>query len=171
MQNFIEIPLRKRRYKILLPLCILGFMLSIWAFNYAENEAIYPVPYLTIIGIIGFFLFGIFSVFFAKKVIKTNVGLTIDKKGIVENTNGLLQQKVDWKDITDFVGYNEKLILVKVKKPKKYIDQAQNNAQKRILKLNETEYGTPIFIDASGLQKSFTETLELLQNRQPNYRK
>jgi len=171
MQNTIEIPLKKGKTKWILAVCVLCFLFSLWLFNYAENQTDYPKTAIKAIGSIGFIFFGVCGLFFAKKTTDTTAGLILTNKGIEENTNGLLTQKIDWKDITGFEGRNEKLILVKVKKPKKYIDKASNNAQKRILKLNETDYGTPVFIDTTSLEKGFEEVLEILNNKQPNYKK
>ena len=72
---------------------------------------------------------------------------------------------VEWKDITSIDSINvsgQKLIVIKVKKPEKYVDKASNNAQKRLLRLNVKQYGTPIFITANSLQMGFEEVLTLL---------
>jgi hypothetical protein len=72
---------------------------------------------------------------------------------------------VEWKDITSIDSIDvagQQLIVVKVKNPEKYVDKASNNAQKRLLRLNVKQYGTPIFITTNSLQIGFDELLALL---------
>jgi len=166
MQNTIEIPLSKGKLLLMLFGCIGFVATSIWMFNFAETQEEYAPAILKGIGGIGFAFFGIVGVFILKKLTDKKSGLTINDKGIIENTNGLSVQLVEWKDITSIDATNvsgQQLILVNVKKPDKYVDKASNNAQKRLLRLNVKQYGTPIFITANSLQMGFDELLALLQ--------
>lgn len=165
MQNTIEIPLSKGKILLMLLGCIAFVIGSIWLFNFAETQEEYAPALLKGIGGIGFAFFGLAGAFILKKLTDKKPGLTINDKGIIENTNGISIQMVEWKDITDIEGINvsgQKLIVVKVKKPQKYVDKASNNAQKRLLRLNVRQYGTPIFITANSLQMGFEEVLGLL---------
>lgn len=170
MQNIIEIPLNKGRFALLLVGSIIFFIVSIWLFNLAENQEDYAPSLIKGIGMIGFVFSGFSGLIFMKKLFDKEAGLTINHQGIIENTNGLSVRLIEWKDITGFETrqiHGEKLILVMVKKPQKYIDKASNNAQKRLLRLNTKEYGTPISITANSLKMDFEELLNLLQSKQP----
>lgn len=165
MQNTIEIPLSKGKLSSMLLGCIVFVIGSIWLFNFAEIQQDYAPALLKGVGGVGFAFFLLIGIFIFKKLFDKAAGLTINDKGIIENTNGLSVRLVEWKDITDIEAINvsgQKLILVKVKKPEKYVDKASNNAQKRLLRLNVKQYGTPIFITANSLQMRFDELFTLL---------
>jgi hypothetical protein len=165
MQNTIEIPLSKGKILLMLLGCIAFVIGSIWLFNFAETQQEYAPALLKGIGGIGFAFFGLAGVFMLKKVTDKKPGLTINAKGIVENTNGISIQMVEWKDITSIDSIDvagQQLIVVKVKNPEKYVDKASNNAQKRLLRLNVKQYGTPIFITTNSLQIGVDELLALL---------
>lgn len=166
MQKTIEIPLNKQRFALMLVGSIVFFIGSIWLFNLADNQEKYAPAFMKGIGMLGFVMGGIGGLIFFKKLFDKEAGLTINQQGIIENTNGLSVRMVEWKDITGFETrqvQGQKLILVMVKKPQKYIDKASNNAQKRLLRLNVKEYGTPISITVSSLKMDFEELLALLQ--------
>lgn len=165
MQNTTEIPLSKGKLLLMLLGCIAFVVISVWMFNSAETQEEYAPALLKGVGGIGFAFFGVIGVLMVKKLFDKKPGLTINDKGIIENTNGISIQMVEWKDITNIEGIKvsgQKLIVVKVKKPEKYVDKASNNAQKRLLRLNVKQYGTPIFITPNSLQMDFDKLLELL---------
>lgn len=163
MQNSIEISLKKGKSILLFLGCIVFVIASLFIFNLKGADA---SPFLGKgIGAIGFAFFGVAGLFFLKKLTDKKPGLTINHKGIIENTNGLSTRVVEWNDITGFKVLDvsgQRLILVMVKKSQKYIDKASNNAQKRLLRLNDKEYGTPISITTNSLQMEFDELLALL---------
>ncbi|MFT4758675.1 MAG: hypothetical protein ACI9XO_000369 [Paraglaciecola sp.] len=174
MQNTIEISLSKGKLLLMLLGCI-GFVVgSIWLFNFAETQEDYAPTLLKGVGGVGFVFFGLAGLFVLKKLTDKKPGLTINYQGIIENTNGISVQMVEWKDITDIEAITisgQNLILVKVKKPEKYVEKASNNAQKRLLRLNVTQYGTPIFITTNSLEVGFEELLELLNGEFEKRRK
>ena len=173
MQSNIEIPLNKGKLIWLFVGWILGLVASIWLYNFAETQTQYPPTLLKSVGGICFAFFGVMGLFLSKKIFDTKSGISINDKGIVENTNGVSVHLVAWKDIQSFESlktHGQQLILIKVKNAEKYIEKATNNAQKRLLRLNAKEYGTPIFITTNSLKMDF-EALWCLQQMELKKRK
>lgn len=168
MQSPISIPLHKRQYPFLIAGSIILALASIYIFNLSGSTTLSPSLVRTLGGI-GFFGFAIAAAYMSKQYLDKKPGLVIDSKGILDNTSGIREHRIEWKDILGFeqlIQHQKRLILVKVRRPQKYIDQGTNHAQKRLLRLNLEEYGTPIYINVGALKMEVEELVKLLIEQQ-----
>ena len=90
------------------------------------------------------------------------MGLLIDDKGIIENSNSTSIGRIKWEDIrgirleTTRMGtllkHSQKFILVDVSNPQEYLDRKKKGLGKTAMKMNFTKFGTPICITANTLK-------------------
>ena len=168
MENKIEIPLSKTKIGLLF-LGSLAFALTSIAFVLHPEEwttSIISSPILiTILGVFIIVFFGGLSVFLAWKMFDQKIGLTIDERGMTDNTNGTSVGLIEWGDITGIerlVIVSSKMLMIQTNKPEKYIARASNAIAKQAMKANYKSYGSPISIIASSLKIDFDELEELI---------
>lgn len=122
------------------------------------------------IGFAGVSFFGLALIILIIKFFDNKPGLIIDRNGITDNTNFSSIGLIKWSDITG-IGKEKVLstefLLIKVKNPENYIEKS-NPMKKISLKQNMNVYGTPITITANGLECSFEELEQLINE---NYNK
>jgi len=83
-----------------------------------------------IIGLIGSLLFVSGLVILGKKISKSQFGLLMNEEGIVDNGTGSSIGLVAWDDIIkiEMIGLSTpKMLLIRGRKPKKYIKQGKNS--------------------------------------------
>ncbi len=117
-----------------------------------------------IVGILGILLFGICSIYLIIKLFDNKPGLIINEKGIIDNTNSNSLGLILWSDIvmiSPIKVASTRLLLVKLKKPEKYIERV-NQINKLILRKNIKTYGTPITLTSVILKCSFEELERLI---------
>ena len=105
-------------------------------------------------------------VFIVKKLFDKKVGLTIDQKGITDNSNGTSVGLIEWSDITNIETVqvaSTKILMLKTDKPEKYINRAKNGISKRALKMNHKMYGSPLSIISNSLKIKYDDLERLIK--------
>jgi hypothetical protein len=169
MKNKIEIPLNKSKIAI-----YLAVLLMVWVFGLIST--IEPSTFISVrfpdeapirvIGIFNLIFCSIGITVFAKLIFNKKSGLTIDKNGIIDNSNkvGL----IEWKDIKGFKtsgASSTKLLIVLTSKPKKYLERAKNKTSKRAMKSNWRIHGSPLVIVSGSLKLKSDELENLIKTQ------
>jgi hypothetical protein len=103
------------------------------------------------IGLVFFLFFAIVASTFAKHLKKGEAGLTLDNKGLTDQTSTISLGLIKWKDISGIETTQRKELIIRVKNPDYYVKQAKNSAVRRLLEQNISLYQTPIIIKWSAL--------------------
>ena len=112
--------------------------------------------------------FGLAAFLFIKKLSDKAVGLTINDKGIIDNSSGVSGGLVLWSDVKEIKVaqvMSQKFLMVIVKNPQDYIKRQTNTFKRKTIALNFKYYGSPISISANALATNFDTLNELLQQK------
>ncbi len=166
MSDKIEILISKNKLFLGVGVSILFVILGVWMFINADNFQDHTFQWarnpimVKLIGLISVFFFGAAGIYGLKKISDTKVGVTLDKSGIVDHTNGGSIGLIKWKDIskirTEQV-MSTKFLLIDVKNPENYIDKAENAMKAKLMRTNMKVYGTPLSITSNSLKCNFDE--------------
>ncbi|SFU19082.1 hypothetical protein SAMN04489724_0095 [Algoriphagus locisalis] len=168
MNGVIEIPLSKTKITLYFIGALMFVLLGI-VFSYEPSTFIsfrYPSPTLIrLAGIASLMFFGVCLLFITRKLVDSKIGLRISDAGIWVNSNNFEIGLIEWDDITGFrtvkISYT-KLIIVKTRKPAKYIDRTTNVLAKRTMRSNHRTLGSPLTIMARSLSIDSDELEQLL---------
>ena len=117
MEKKIEIPLSKLKIGLLfigsITFVLIGIQFAISPDEWTTARRNSPL-FIRIIGIISTIFFGICGISIGKKLFDRNIGLTIDDRGITDNTNATSIGLIEWDDITGIgdsqdIGHVDKL--------------------------------------------------------------
>ncbi len=168
MENKIEIPLSKTKIFILLigaaafVLAGIFFIINPGKF---QGSFLRTPEMITILGIVALVFFGGCLVFLVKKLFDKKVGLTIDDKGITDNSNGTSIGLIEWEDITGIRTLqiaSTKILMLDTDKPEKYLEKAKGGLAKRAMKANHSMYGSPLSIISNSLKIKYSDLEELI---------
>ena len=170
MESKIEIQLSKLKIGLLfigaLIFVILGIQFAInpeeWLSSRSKSS-----EFIRIMGLISVVFSGICGIFIGRKLFDKKIGLTIDERGITDNTNATSIGLIEWEDITGIDKIeiaSSKILIIKTDKPDKYIERAKNGISKRAMKANNKMYGSPISIISSSLKMKFNELENLIKS-------
>lgn len=162
------IELSKTKVTLLISGAFAFVALGIWLFSmdsaYIASQRRLNSPFLVhTIGLISIVFFGLCGVFGVAKMFDKRPGLVLNEAGIIDNSSGVSAGLIPWTDIVDFDVFQlqkQKMLIVKVSNPEKYI--AVGGAMKRSLnKFNFKLCGSPIAINSNTLKISFDELLDI----------
>lgn len=123
---------------------------------------------LLVLGIIAILIFGLLTIYIARKLTDNKPGLIIDNIGLIDNSSGVSAGQILWSDIEDISVleiHRQKLIMLQVKNPQDYIDKQTSVLKKKLMQMNFNIYGTPLSITSNSLQIKFEELLHILNDR------
>ena len=123
--------------------------------------------FIFLAGILACLFFGYISIIISKKLFDNKVGLTVNEKGIIDNTSGMEIGLIEWSDIIDIrTGQvkSTKFLLIDVTDSEKYLKKV-NPFKARMMKLNSKMYGTPLSISSNSLKCSFDELEKTIKNQ------
>lgn len=144
----------------------LGLSAFLLVYYFGQSQSFINTTVINIVAVIIFLFFLVVSGTYIINLRNKEAGLRVDRTGIYDNLSSISVGLIPWKDINriEVVKTNAtKLILVHVKKPKKYIDSAKNSAVKRLLNQNFELQKTPICINAGILTKPINEVEDVLK--------
>jgi hypothetical protein len=126
-----------------------------------------------IVGIASVLFFG-FGIFLGiKRVIKSEIALIIDNKGLNVNPEKSLTKFIEWKDILGFKELkiqSQKMLIIVVKNPEKWIEREKGAFRKKLMKFNLNNYDSPFNIGAAGLDITYVELNEKLNKYFKEYK-
>lgn len=158
----IKIPLSKGKI-VLMSFGSLVFVLAgIWMI-WMELSIIY-----SFFGVISILFFGACGIGWNIKLFDGKMGLIIDSEGIWNNSSGLSSSFIRWKDIEKF-DYHKieatEILMIYVKNPDEYIENAENIIKALALKFDYKMYGTPFSIGTVGLKINFSNLEKILKRQ------
>lgn len=169
MEDKIEIQLSK--IKILLLLLVAAIFVILGGFFILNPEQFATHRFrspeiIRIVGIVAVAFFGLCLVLITKKLFDNKIGLTLDQKGITDNTNAASVGLIEWTDITGIRTVqvaSTKILMLDTDQPHKYIDRAKNGISKRALKANHKMYGSPLSIISNSLKINYRDLEQLIK--------
>ena len=167
----IEIPLSKKKIALILLGALVFVAIGLWFViapptiknSYWSNPA-----KIVIAGYAAIVFFGICAIFCIRKLSDNKPGLIFDDTGLVDNSSGLSAGHILWADIENFSVieiHKQKLIMLRVKNPRYYIDRERNFLKRKGMELNNKMYGTPLSITSNGLKTSLDNLLTMLNDK------
>jgi hypothetical protein len=166
----IEIYTSKKKSLLLLIVSIVFVFLGFWLVFEANNLTGWRArnPILTRgIGIASILFFG-FGIFVGiKRLIKSEIALIIDNKGINVNPKKSLNEYINWNDINGFEEIkiqSTRIIIIGVKNPDYWLDKETSRFRRKLMQFNINNYNSPFNITASGLDISSDRLIENLNN-------
>ncbi|MFY1045394.1 STM3941 family protein [Chryseobacterium sp. GP-SGM7] len=178
----IEIQLSKIKMGLLflsaLLLVALGVLLVVCepeSINYSNRFSwiMRPVPRV-LSGLLFVILFGFLGVILLIRLFNRNPGITINEKGIIDNTSFFGLGFIPWKDIKDIKTVrinNGDFILILLKNPSDYINSTTYWLKRKLLKTNFKYHYTPLCMSVNSLEINFNELHKLLVNNMEKFKK
>lgn len=174
--NRIEIYTSKKKSILLLIGSIIFVILGIWmimnAYNFTGWKARNPF-FTQAIGVISILFFG-FGIFVGiSRLIKSELALIIDSKGLNINPKKSLTEYIEWKDI---LGFREikiqstRILIIGVKNPEHWIGKESSSIRRKLMQFNLNNYDSPFNIAASGLDISYEELNDKLNSYFKKYK-
>ena len=172
----IEIPLSKAKMIFIILGCLLFIALGVFMLFNAEDMQTrkFSTPWIIGFGSIGVLFFGGICIAVIKKIFDKKPGLSINEKGIWDNSSGVSAGLVEWKDILGLRKVNvsgTRFILIDVHNPEKYINNIKGVIKRQAMKANNKKYGTPISISSNGLSIKFKDLEKLIVNAFETHKK
>ncbi len=174
--NQVEIYTSKKKSILMLIGSIIFIALGIWMLINANNFTGWKArnPILTQgIGVISIIFFG-FGIFVGiKRLIKTELALIIDSKGLNVNPKKSLSEYIEWKDILGFREIKIKstrIIIIRVKNPDQWIEKEKSFFRRKLMQFNLNYYDSPFNISAAGLDIRYKELKDKLNSYFKEYK-
>ena len=120
---------------------------------------------IRIVGIASIIFFGLGIFVGIKRLIKSEIALIIDKKGLNVNPKKSSTEFIEWKNILGFKDIkiqSQRILIIIVKNPEKWIEKETNTIRKKLMRFNLNNYDSPFNIAAVGLDISYAELSEKL---------
>lgn len=161
MKDNIEIPLSRIKLVLIILGCAMFLALSVFILLNAENMQTRKAenPFIMrAIAVIAILFFGAILISVFKKLFQNRMGMIISDKGIWDNSNGVSIGLIEWEDIQNIRKSQvmlTKFLLIDVKNPEKYLNNASSKFKASIMRRNMQTYGTPISISSGGLKWGF----------------
>lgn len=168
--NKTEIPLSKTKILLLLmgsiTFVILGLLFIITPETFTTT-IFRNSKTIMFAGIAAILFFSMTSMFGIKKLFDQTTGLTIDKKGITDNSNASSVGLINWTDIKAIKAtqvVSTKFLLIFVNNPEKYLERL-SGWKRKLLESNMKTYGTPISITSNTLKYNFKDLEKLIMSK------
>lgn len=166
----IEFYSSKKKSLLLLLGSITFVALGIWLLLEADNLTVWKArnPIFTRgIGIASILFFGLGIFIGIKRVIKSEIALIIDSKGLNVNPKKSLTEFIKWSDINGFEEIkiqSTRIVIIGVKNPEYWLDKETSVFRRKLMQFNISNYNSPFNIAASGLDISSDQLIETLNN-------
>ncbi|KFF10359.1 hypothetical protein IW15_20190 [Chryseobacterium soli] len=166
----IEIYSSKKKSLMLLIVSIVFVVLGFWLLLEANNltgwKARSPI-FTRGIGIASILFFGLGVFIGLKRLIKSEIALIIDTKGLNMNPKKSLNEFIKWSDINGFEEIkiqNTQIVIVGVKNPEYWLDKETSGFRRKLMQFNINNYNSPFNIAASGLDITSHKLIDTLNN-------
>ena len=123
------------------------------------------------LGFAAIVVFGILGLLFFRKLFDKEPGLILNSAGIVDNASAASAGFVPWSDVLGtavFEMQKQKMLVVRVKDPEKYVERGSAIKQK-LNKANYNMVGSPITISATTLKTNFADLCSVFDEYQRKY--
>jgi hypothetical protein len=124
------------------------------------------------IGITSVLFFGLGIFVSIKQLMKNQLMLIIDRKGININPKKSLVEFIEWKYIESFNEikiYNTKLITINVTNPEYWIEKENNSIRKKLMEYNTEKFYSPFNLSANSMNVNHNELMKILNQNLNKY--
>lgn len=145
---------------------VLGFWLVLEADNLTGWRTRNPI-FTRGIGIASILFFGLGVFIGIKRLIKSEIALIIDTKGLNVNPRKSLNEYINWSDINGFEEIkiqSTRIIIIGVKNPDFWLNKETSGFRRKLMQFNINNYNSPFNIAASGLDISSDKLIGTLNN-------
>lgn len=173
----IEIYSSKKKSLLLLIGSIAFVALGVWLLIEADNltgwRARNPI-FTRGIGIASILFFGLGIFVGIKRLVKSEIALIIDQKGLNVNPKKSLTEFINWTDINGFQEIkiqSTRIVIIEVKNSEYWLDKETSGFRRKLMQFNINNYNSPFNIASAGLDISsdrLIETLNKYFNRYKN---
>ncbi len=172
----IEIYSSKKKSLLLLLGSIAFVALGVWLLLEADNltgwRAKNPI-FTRGIGITSIIFFG-FGIFVGvKRLIKSEIALIIDSKGLNVNPKKSLTEFLKWSDIKGFEEIkiqSTRIVIIEVENPEYWLDKETSGFRRKLMQFNINNYNSPFNIASTGLDISSDKLIETLNKYFDRYK-
>ncbi|MGH1519864.1 STM3941 family protein [Chryseobacterium sp. JK1] len=151
---------------------VLGFWLLLDAESFISWRARNPI-FIQGVGIVSILFFGLGLFIGIKRLIKSELILIIDPKGLNINPRKSATEFVKWSEINGFEEIKiqrTRIVIVGVKNPKYWLNKETNGFKRKLMQFNINSYNSPFNIAASGLDITSDKLIETLNNYYDRYK-
>lgn len=144
----------------------LGIMMFINA-DYSTGIRNYNPVLLRGFGILGVLFFGLGVYIGVKRLIKKEIAIIIDSKGINVNPKQSESDFIEWNDISGFEEIriqSQKIIIIGLMNPEYWVKKETSLFRRKLMQFNLKNYGSPFNIAAAGLDISYKELIGILNS-------
>lgn len=171
----IEIPLSKTKIVLLILGSIIFIVAGVWILlsSAADQQTRYPPLFLKIVGVMAVLFFGATGILGFTKLFDNKAGLTIDERGITDNSSGVSVGLIEWDDVTGIRTEQimaTKFLLIDTSQPEKYVGRA-GGVKGKMMESNIKMYGTPLSIASTALKCNFEKLEALLRTEFDKHKK
>lgn len=172
----IEIYSNKKKSLLLLIGSIAFVAIGIWLLLEADNLTVWRArnPIFTRgIGIASIIFFGLGIFVGIKRLIKSEIALIIDSKGLNINPKKSLTEFIKWSDIKGFEEIkiqSTKIIIIGVKNPEFWLKKETSGFRRKLMQFNINSYNSPFNIASPGLDISSGSLIETLNKYFDRYK-
>ncbi len=172
----IEIYSSKKKSLLILIGSITFVALGIWLLLEADNLTGWRArnPILTRgIGIASILFFGLGIFIGIKRLIKSEIALIIDPKGLNVNPKRSLTEYLLWTDISgieEIKIHSTRIVIIGVNNPDYWLDKETSGFRRKLMQFNINNYNSPFNIAASGLEISSDRLIKTLNNYYDRYK-
>jgi hypothetical protein len=166
----IEIYSSKKKSLLLLIGSIVFVVLGFWLLLEADNMTGWRErnPIFTRgIGIASILFFGLGIFIGIKRLIKSEIALIIDSKGVNVNPKKSMTEFIKWGEINGFEEIkiqSTRIVIIGVKNPAYWLEKETSGFRRKLMQFNINNYNSPFNIAASGLDISSDKLIETLNN-------
>ncbi len=164
-----SIRLSKLKILQLVGICLLFIGMSAWLLWYTPKPGSNPLFNNAIVkygaSIAGILLGVVGFCYYTYKLTDNKPGLIVGRTGITDNSSGTAVGFIPWADVKQIYEkevYRKKFIMIALHNPQEYIDRQTNMAKRKIMQLNFSHYGSPIFIQSNTLNMEYEEINDVL---------
>ena len=173
MNTQIEIPFSKRNTFIAFWIFLIALYYGQYYFRLYFDEIIsYNSQHLLLtILIIGLLILFVL-IFLGYRLIKPKMSLIIDNKGVTDKSSFLYNERIRWQHIEEITwreNYKEKLLLLFLNDPIPYISEVRGRLKLKLLRKNQTVYGTCFVINLTNFDYDSRQLANLIQNEFRKY--
>jgi hypothetical protein len=172
----IEIYSSKKKSFLLLIGSLLFVVGGIYMFINAENLTAYSARspiFIKGIGIASVLFFGLGIYVSIRQLLKNQLILIIDKKGVNVNPKKTLTEVIKWQHINGFSEFkiqSQKFVIINVNNSEYWIEKEENSIRKKVMKFNEKNYGSPFNLSANTMQINHDELMTILNENWNKYK-
>lgn len=171
MNEQVEIPLSQSKLTFLFIGSIIFIAAGLWFVIKPPtiNNPVIGNPTLIFwVGIAAILFFGLCAFFIGKKFSDKSPGLTIDQKGIIDNSSAVAAGFIPWSDIKSInikSVSNQRFLLIMVNNPDEYINRQNGFIKRKAMEMNHNHFGTPLSISANGLKYNFDQVFKIILDK------